>query len=237
MDPELLKFIAGAVHSGLVSASWIVLVVSLIAAGGGAFLGAYLKSKGEHLATKEDFDDLLQQIKVQTKATEEIKADVQRDLNAFSDVLERGREFAGFHRERIVKHLDEVINAYIDLYGIAQSVPLRTWLNSNTDLATEARFRSALSRLRAHFGALESLGVITDEVVGSFRQSDSLILSYWDDVLGEAALRTPEFRKEFPNHAEFSGQQYLRLWATFMDKIESLGNVVKGLSRSITLPQ
>src|SRR5437763_10539782 len=98
MDPEFLKLIHQAVRDGVSAATWTVMVLALGAAGIGAFAGAYLKRRGENLATKEDFDVLLQQLKAQTKATEEIKADVQRDLSSFGDALERGREFAGFRR-------------------------------------------------------------------------------------------------------------------------------------------
>jgi hypothetical protein len=40
----------------------------------GAFLGSYIKRKGEHLATKEEFDDLLTQVRKTTQATEQIRA-------------------------------------------------------------------------------------------------------------------------------------------------------------------
>lgn len=84
MNSELLKLIKQAVEEGIFATSWAIMVLGLISAGLGAFVGAYLKRKGEHIATKEDFDVLLRQIRVQTKATEEIKAEVQRDLNSFS---------------------------------------------------------------------------------------------------------------------------------------------------------
>ena len=213
------------------------MVLALGAAAIGAFVGAYLKKRGENLATKEDFEDLLQQIKAQTKATEEIKAEVQRDLNSFSDALERGREFAGFRRERIAKHLDQVLDGYVDMYAIAQLVPLRKWLYSNTDLETEARFRSSLSRLRAHFGSLVSLGVISEEDTGSFLDKDWRVLDSWNDLLSEAAYRTPEFRAEHPDSPTFSNQRFHQQWMKFMTHVENLGNVIKSLSRNISIPQ
>lgn len=44
----------------------------------GGFLGAYAKKKGESLATKEDFDSLLEQLKKTTATTEGIKADMAK---------------------------------------------------------------------------------------------------------------------------------------------------------------
>jgi hypothetical protein len=212
------------------------MLLALLSAGVGAFLGAYLKRKGQHLATKEDFDQLLKQIKAQTQATEDIKGEIQRELNSFSDVLERGRELAGFRRERIAKHLDQVLDAYVDIYAVAQLVPLRKWLYSNTDLETEARFRSALSRLRAHFGALVGLGVIPDPDSREFYDKDWRVLRSWDQVLSQAAYRTPEFRAEHPNSPAFSNEGYHEEWMKFMTQVENLGGVVKNLSRSVSIP-
>ncbi len=237
MDPDLIKLIQRAVRDGLTSASWIVTLVGLSAAAAGAFLGSYFKRKGEHLATREDFDELLRQIKAQTKATEEIKGEIQRDLNAFSDVLKRGREFAGFRRERIAQHLDQVLDAYIDLYAVAQLIPLRKWLYSNTDLETEARFRSSLSRLRAHFGALEGLEVISEEVSANFEDKNWKVFDSWIEVLGEAARRTPEFRTAHPNDRHFSEQTYHEHWMDLMTHVEHLGAIIKGLSHNVSLPK
>lgn len=198
---------------------------------------SYFKRKGEQVATKEDFEEELEQLKSQTQATEVIKAEIQRELSTFRDTLGRDREVAGFHRERIAEHLNIVINAYVELYAIAQIIPLRLWIYSNSDLETEGRFRSALSQLRTHFGALDCMGVLPNEVSKEFTDKDWRVLDSWNDVLAEAALRTPEFRKGHPNHRQFSNDQYNKQWMEFMDKIENLGAVIKGLSRDIVPPQ
>ncbi len=57
---------------------WIALLSYFLVAGGGAFLGAYLKNKGKNLATKEDFIDLKKQTDQLTKSTEEIKLEIER---------------------------------------------------------------------------------------------------------------------------------------------------------------
>jgi hypothetical protein len=76
MDPEQYKLIQEAVSKGFASAQWLLILMSLIAAGGGSFLGSYLKKKAENLATKEDFEQFLAQLKKQTEATEKIKGEV-----------------------------------------------------------------------------------------------------------------------------------------------------------------
>jgi hypothetical protein len=49
-------------------------VGSLVGAFGGSFLGAYLKKKGENLATHEDFERVLAELKQSTQATKAIEA-------------------------------------------------------------------------------------------------------------------------------------------------------------------
>lgn len=49
-------------------------IVSILSAGVGAYFGAYLKKKGENIATKEDFNDLKEQTRQLTHATKEIEA-------------------------------------------------------------------------------------------------------------------------------------------------------------------
>jgi hypothetical protein len=49
------------------------LILPLIGAGIGAFFGAYLKKKGENLATHEDINKLVEQVTAVTKATKEIE--------------------------------------------------------------------------------------------------------------------------------------------------------------------
>ena len=60
--------------------SWVYRLEPLLIFGAGAFVGAYLKKKGENLATHEDIDKLVDQIKAVTIATKEIEAKISGDL-------------------------------------------------------------------------------------------------------------------------------------------------------------
>lgn len=55
-------------------------VTTFVAGGAGAYLGSYLKKKGENLATHEDIDKLVDQVKAVTKATKEIEAKISDDV-------------------------------------------------------------------------------------------------------------------------------------------------------------
>jgi hypothetical protein len=55
-------------------------VSSCLSAGAGAFVGSYLKKKGENLATKEDLKNLVEQMSAVTKATKEIESKISGEL-------------------------------------------------------------------------------------------------------------------------------------------------------------
>jgi hypothetical protein len=59
-----------------ISIDLLLLLLPLIGAGAGAYLGAYLKKKGENLATHEDLQKLVDQMAAITKATKEIEAQI-----------------------------------------------------------------------------------------------------------------------------------------------------------------
>lgn len=62
-------------------------VLTVLSAGIGAYIGAYLKKKGENLATHEDIDKLLVQIRATTEATKSIEARIS------SEVWDRQRQW------------------------------------------------------------------------------------------------------------------------------------------------
>jgi hypothetical protein len=51
-----------------------------IVSGGSAYFGAYLKKKGENLATHEDIDKVLVEVRATTQATKEIEAKITDDV-------------------------------------------------------------------------------------------------------------------------------------------------------------
>ena len=54
-------------------------LTTLIGAFVGSYLGSYLKKKGENLATHEDLDKLVVQVRAVTTTTKEIEAKISTD--------------------------------------------------------------------------------------------------------------------------------------------------------------
>lgn len=55
-------------------------VTTLVASGVGAFIGSYLKKKGENLATHEDIDKLTDQVTAVTTTTKQIEAAISNEM-------------------------------------------------------------------------------------------------------------------------------------------------------------
>lgn len=82
MDANIIDLVEKSVHEGLLSSSWILLIISIISAGVGGFIGAYLRKKGEDVAINENFSNVLDQLKAQKDISESIRYqfDVQRKV-------------------------------------------------------------------------------------------------------------------------------------------------------------
>ena len=94
-----------------------------ITAGAGAYLGAYLKRKGENLATKEDIGEL-------TKTTEEIKAKISDDVWDRQKQWELKRDVV-FDAIRVLADLDGAINRFgnaLSLKPVNPSEEVKTWI-------------------------------------------------------------------------------------------------------------
>ena len=95
-----------------------------LVAGIGAYFGSYLKTKGKNLATREDVDGVVEEVKRVTRTTEEIKADISKGVwdrqkywELKRDILYEVAQKAGIRMAALTK-----------LYGV-----------HTTDKATKAR--------------------------------------------------------------------------------------------------
>jgi hypothetical protein len=85
MDKDILVLIERAVSAGIRSNLWFVLLGSGVASAVGVFVGAFLKQRGEQLATQAGFKRLLEQVEQQTKVTKAIETELQKGVNIHSE--------------------------------------------------------------------------------------------------------------------------------------------------------
>jgi hypothetical protein len=94
------------------------LVITAVIAGGGAYLGSYLKKKGENWATKEDLKQLVDQMSAVTHATKTIEARISTDIWYTQRMWE-------LRKEALFQMLNEISNVYALLHkALTSSGPL-----------------------------------------------------------------------------------------------------------------
>ncbi len=84
MDKDLIKTVAQEIINESIINNYqmylLIIAISLLSAIVSSFITSYFKKRGENLATKADFDDIVSQLKLTTKASEEVKAEISREL-------------------------------------------------------------------------------------------------------------------------------------------------------------
>lgn len=78
LDDKTVQDIAFALANQLHSWQYysLIFAVALVAGALGSFAGAYLKRRGENLATKADFNEVLRQIRATTLLTESVRSEI-----------------------------------------------------------------------------------------------------------------------------------------------------------------
>jgi len=97
--------------------TWTFATICFFSGGVGAYLGSYLRKKGENLATHEDIDKLVEQVSAVTKATKEIETKIS------SDVWDRQKQWE-LKREILfdaTKRLSEIENKLLSLHTFWRS--------------------------------------------------------------------------------------------------------------------
>jgi hypothetical protein len=97
-------------------------VVSVMSAGIGAFIGAYLKKKGENLATKEDFRELKAQTADLKQATKEIEAKIDDQVWNKQRQWEMKRD-ALFATVQALGVWENALSTFALFYGILGTPP------------------------------------------------------------------------------------------------------------------
>jgi hypothetical protein len=122
---------------------FINLLIVAAVAGIAAWVGSFLKTKGQNFATKQDFDELHRQLKINTETVETIKSEVsQRDRAQ--------REWTNLRRIKLEGLLEKMheCEAYLD--RCADALICGRMVPQERDLASELLAISSL-----HFPELE----------------------------------------------------------------------------------
>jgi|ERR1700693_2675913 len=96
---------------------WLLALIPFVFSGLGAYLGSYLKKKGENLATKEDIKDVVEQVRAVTTVTEEIRTKISNEAWDRQKRWELKREVLF----EVTKRLGPVTDATTKLHAFYQT--------------------------------------------------------------------------------------------------------------------
>jgi ribosome-binding ATPase YchF (GTP1/OBG family) len=150
MDAETLRVVQRAIEEGVASTAWPLFIVAVLSAGLGAFFGSYLRRKGEDAATRENFEEVLKQLRAQTKATEEIKQEFQsmQEQQAFLRDL-----YASAIREYSSKQAHALRQAYLMVFEPFSASVNTSERDFEERVAMAVQF--VMQPLREHLGILD----------------------------------------------------------------------------------
>jgi hypothetical protein len=114
-------------------------VVTVLSAGVGAFIGAYLKKKGENLATHEDLDKMVEQMAAITERTKSIEATISNEVWDRQKQWEMKREVLFEAAKRVAEAYDALatFGAAKKLSGNGVSIKMlpevtKRWVKAST---------------------------------------------------------------------------------------------------------
>ena len=173
MDQETIQKIAAEVAKLVPNYDWALILIqaalTVAAAAAGAFLSEYLKTRGKHLATKADFDEVISQLRSTTQLVETVKAEVaQKDWAK--------REWTNLRRLK----LEELLNLRHDCEAYADNRRYRAFegkLFEEPDPAGKLQtlgalyFRELETELRNYVMAHSELNLTAGTLAGAVNQA------------------------------------------------------------------
>ena len=124
----------------------------------GSFLAGYLKQKGENLATHEDIDGLVDQVKTVTRATKEIEAKISDDMWTRQKKWELKREVL-FEATKRLADIDDALISYDSVLRVTHN-------RQDDDVASASAKHEALMRWSRASTAFDETKLIVRIVCG-----------------------------------------------------------------------
>jgi hypothetical protein len=112
-----------------------IAVTTFFAGGAGAYFSEYLKKKGENLATHEDINKLVDQVRAVTQATKEIEAKISDEVWNRQRLWEMKRDLL-IATVKLVGQSITTLSTYFTVYRRSQNAPeheLQIWAERRLD--------------------------------------------------------------------------------------------------------
>jgi hypothetical protein len=165
----------------------------------------------------------------------DLETKMQTSLDSFRDTLERHRTYDLFQRERINAHIEKVISAFNELYGLGELININVWVASAKSLEAEQQFRPAWRRLDTHRAALMAFAVISTKLDTELRIASAAVWDAWGVAMGEIYRRDPA---NLPaGERGFSETELNNAYHQLMDCLCRLRDIVARIGAEINLPR
>lgn len=190
----------------LIDVGLVTFVSSGVSAGAGAFIGSYLKKKGENLATKEDLADLVIQVEAVTAATKEIEAKIDNQVWSGQRQWELKRD-ALLATVSALRHAHNAVQILYSAYDVDMAVKGEQWKeripeerkrsSEALDVFNEKRFEASLVCSKIVNLALDKPAALMRRCLIYFAQGDFKKASELVPRIGDAVNLAIDFmRKE-----------------------------------------
>jgi hypothetical protein len=183
----------------------IVGFISLFGAGVGAYLGAYLKKKGENLATQEDIDKIVDQVRIVTETTKEIEAKISTEMWNRQKLWEMKRDVV-FQTMSNVAKADNALLSYAMLLKV-QPGDGPSWAEIVHDRTLKwSQAANALDEVRLHVSvvcaeettrALDDFAMLVSQIAAKISAKETDAYDNSSKALAQAAFKVKAaLRKE-----------------------------------------
>jgi hypothetical protein len=189
MSPDEIKAVSEIAAGRWDYIPWVILIGTFLVSTIGAFIGSYLQKKGKNHATKEDFNELLLQVRRTTHATEQIKT----TLSSRAWLSQQQWVIREQHYENLLKHLTLVKNALED----QESYYLRPGSERDDSIPDRPAFQELSRVTHESYQILRSLiGPASIFLsTAAVHALESMVHSHW--AVGENSSCTAEYVSEF----------------------------------------
>ena len=192
MDPEKLEQIIREILTEGFTLRWyvyiILAIVSFLAGVLGTYMSAYFKKRAEHLATRADIDEIVEQLKKTTAATEEIKGKISKEVWVEQKRWDLKRELYSSLLENLYQARDAVSNIMeseerVSSKDEATKKSAEEYREKQWDRETQAV--QIVSRITATAGiilSIESINVL-ENLLNEWTEADRTQL-WWEHLVG-----------------------------------------------------